>query len=130
MPATLEAPVKPFVNDGVVNDPCCMGKTLDHVSFIINLASYTLQLKKFEGKDHIVVPVIMLTEGVHNGSDGPVFYPAEEISKFLLRGMECLFLYTIRKQQVSPLVPIPLKCWKRIAWVEFFLLRPLKTGRS
>lgn len=82
MPATLEAPVKPFVNDGVVNDPCCMGKTLDHVSFIINLASYTLQLKKFEGKDHIVVPVIMLTEGVHNGSDGPVFYPAEEISKF------------------------------------------------
>jgi len=62
------------------SDVCCQGKTLDH--FAINLSSYTTQLKKFEGRDHLVVPVVMLTEGVHKGSSGPIYYPAEEIAKF------------------------------------------------
>ncbi|MHA1809351.1 MAG: hypothetical protein ACTSYH_03460 [Candidatus Heimdallarchaeaceae archaeon] len=31
-----------------------------------------------EGKEHLVVPVVMLVEGVHNG----LFYSAEELSKF------------------------------------------------
>lgn len=79
---TIEEEKKPFVNDGVVNDPCCMGKTLDHISFSVNLSSYSVQIKKFDGKDHIVVPVVMLAEGVHNGSDGLVYYSAEEIAKF------------------------------------------------
>lgn len=79
---TIKEEKKPFVNDGVVNDPCCMGKTLDHISFSVNLSSYSVQIKKFDGKDHIVVPVVMLTEGVHSGSGGPIYYPAEEIAKF------------------------------------------------
>lgn len=62
--------------------PCCKGKTLEHVAFSVNFASYSVQVKKFEGRDHIIVPVVMLTEGVHHGSGGPVFYPAEEIAKF------------------------------------------------
>jgi hypothetical protein len=28
-----------------------------------------------EGRDHLVVPAVMLTEGVFNGSDGPIYYP-------------------------------------------------------
>jgi len=34
-----------------------------------------------EGKDYIVAPAQMITEGVHNGSDGPIFYPADELAK-------------------------------------------------
>jgi hypothetical protein len=31
------------------------------------------------GKDYMVVPVVMAVEGVHNGSAGPMFYPANEL---------------------------------------------------
>lgn len=33
------------------------------------------------GKKYLVAPMIMLTEGVHSGSNGPLFYPASEIQK-------------------------------------------------
>ena len=33
------------------------------------------------GRDYLVVPMVMLTEGVHNGSEGPYLYEASEISK-------------------------------------------------
>lgn len=49
---------------------------------VSNLSSYSIRLTKFENRDHIVVPVVMLTVGVHNGSGGALYYPAEEISKF------------------------------------------------
>lgn len=34
-----------------------------------------------EGKQYLVVPCVMLTEGVHNGSQGALYYPAEELAK-------------------------------------------------
>jgi len=34
-----------------------------------------------EGKDYLVAPMIMIVEGVHEGSNGPLYYPAEELSK-------------------------------------------------
>ena len=34
-----------------------------------------------EGRAYIVVPMVMLTEGVHNGSNGPLFYPGAELAK-------------------------------------------------
>jgi len=33
------------------------------------------------GRDYLVVPMVMLTEGVHNGSEGPYLYEASEIAK-------------------------------------------------
>ena len=39
------------------------------------------QARQLEGRDHLVIPVVMLTEGVHNGSAGPVYYPAAELQK-------------------------------------------------
>lgn len=33
------------------------------------------------GTNYAVVPMVMLAEGVHIGSNGPLFYPAEELSK-------------------------------------------------
>lgn len=35
----------------------------------------------FEGRQHIVVPMVMLVEGVHAGSQGPLLYTNEEIKK-------------------------------------------------
>ncbi len=49
---------------------------------LLNLKKYNTRIAQYNKKDHIVVPVTMLTEGVHFGSGGPIFYPAEEISKF------------------------------------------------
>ncbi len=34
-----------------------------------------------EGREFVVAPMIMLTEGVHNGSNGPVYYSPEELAK-------------------------------------------------
>ena len=34
-----------------------------------------------EGRDYLVVPMVMLTEGVHSGSEGALYYPAEELAK-------------------------------------------------
>ena len=35
--------------------------------------------RELEGRPHRVVPVVMLTEGVHCGSNGPLYYPPDEI---------------------------------------------------
>lgn len=40
---------------------------------------YDIRNASFEGVDHWVVPVIMMVEGVHNGSHGPIFYSAQEL---------------------------------------------------
>lgn len=49
--------------------------------FTCNLLPKMVRHDQMEGRDFIVVPMIILTEGVHSGSDGPMFYPAEELSK-------------------------------------------------
>ena len=34
-----------------------------------------------EGRDYLVAPMVMLTEGVHKGSNGPLYSPRDELSK-------------------------------------------------
>ena len=41
----------------------------------------TVRNDTMEGRDWLVGPVVMITEGVHNGSDGPIYYPPEELGK-------------------------------------------------
>ncbi len=35
------------------------------------------------GREHLVVPVIMMVEGVHAGSHGPLYHPADELGQFI-----------------------------------------------
>lgn len=42
-----------------------------------------LREEMFEGRRHLVAPVVALVEGVHAGATGTAFYPAEEIAKYI-----------------------------------------------
>lgn len=36
----------------------------------------------FNGREFAILPIVMMVEGVHHGSGGPIFYPADELAKF------------------------------------------------
>jgi hypothetical protein len=42
---------------------------------------YTIREERHQGRTFIVVPVVMMVEGVHNGSAGPIFHSIEELGK-------------------------------------------------
>lgn len=46
-----------------------------------NLDSPRMRFDTLEGRQYMVVPMVMLTEGVHAGSSGPLFYPGSELGK-------------------------------------------------
>ena len=64
-----------------MEDKKTMGFTTVYNSTDAN-KSYKVEVKKYQGEKHLVVPVVMMVEGVHNGSHGPLYHPAEELSKF------------------------------------------------
>lgn len=41
----------------------------------------SIRFEKLEGRDYMVMPMVMLTEGVHAGSNGPLLYPSAELAK-------------------------------------------------
>lgn len=53
--------------------------TIEH--FISNLSNAAIRREQLQGREYVVAPMAMLTEGVHNGSGGPLFYPAAECQK-------------------------------------------------
>jgi hypothetical protein len=44
--------------------------------------NYVIRETFHQGNRNIIVPVVMMVEGVHNGSLGPLYHPAEELGKF------------------------------------------------
>ena len=48
---------------------------------LIANVKYDVRRDTHKGKSHVIVPVVMMTEGVHNGSHGPMLYLAEEFGK-------------------------------------------------
>ena len=46
-----------------------------------NLKASSLRYDEMEGREYVVCPMVMLTEGVHRGSNGPLYYPKGELSK-------------------------------------------------
>ncbi len=49
-----------------------------HCQALTNLIRH----ETFEGRDHLVVPCVMMVEGVLNGTEGPALYTANEMKKF------------------------------------------------
>lgn len=43
---------------------------------------YEPKIVVHQEKAHLVVPVVMMVEGVHNGSLGPIYHPIEELAKY------------------------------------------------
>lgn len=42
---------------------------------------YVLKTKTLAGREHWVLPVVMMVEGVHHGSHGPLLYTSEELAR-------------------------------------------------
>jgi predicted DNA-binding protein (MmcQ/YjbR family) len=61
--APVSAPVGPFA------------------AFSVNRKVVPIRNAKLAGKEYKVVPMVMITEGVHAGSNGPLYYPKGELSK-------------------------------------------------
>lgn len=69
----------PSRNRAYINNKARVGTALRH--FTINLDAPKVRYENFEGKQHMIVPMVMITKGVHNGSGGPLYYPEEELAK-------------------------------------------------
>lgn len=51
------------------------------VPFLLNAEGKKLSYKKINGREHAVMPSVLLTEGVHAGSAGPLFYSKDAITR-------------------------------------------------
>jgi hypothetical protein len=47
------------------------------------IQGYTARQERLNGVDYLVAPATILVEGVHRGSAGAIFYPANELSAFV-----------------------------------------------
>ena len=57
-------------------------KTLNLNFHNTDQAQYTIRTEQMEGKQYIVVPVVMMVEGVHSGSRGPLLHTIDELGRF------------------------------------------------
>lgn len=47
-----------------------------------SIQNYIIRTKTFQGRKHLVVPTVMMVEGVHNGSHGPLLHLAQDLGMF------------------------------------------------
>lgn len=57
-------------------------KNNDMEKYIQANTDYNIRTEQHQGRVHIVVPVVMMVEGVHNGSAGPLLHLAEDLGRF------------------------------------------------
>lgn len=48
---------------------------------VCNLSVTNIKHVTLQGRDHLEVPAVMITEGVHVGTDGPGYYPKDELER-------------------------------------------------
>lgn len=54
---------------------------MSYLELTLNFKAAKVRFDELEGRRYAVVPMVMLTEGVHNGSRGALYYPPEEIAR-------------------------------------------------
>lgn len=52
------------------------------IQHIISNISGPTRIEILEGREHVVCPMVMITEGVHTGNNGPLYYSPEELGKY------------------------------------------------
>ena len=62
------------------NTAMSKNKQLYHIT--TNLSGKNIRHDKIADRDYIVVPMVMIVEGVLNANQGPLYYPKEELEKF------------------------------------------------
>lgn len=58
-----------------------MGFVSNTRQFVVANSLPMVRYEMLEGRQHMVVPMVMITEGVHAGSNGPLYYPKDELQK-------------------------------------------------
>lgn len=53
-----------------------------HQRYTLSVHDYQIRMEEYQGRKHAVVPVVMMVEGVHHGSAGPILHLGDELSKF------------------------------------------------
>ena len=47
------------------------------------VTEYEIRTESYRGRPHMVVPVVMMREGVHHGSHGPLLHLAEDLGRYV-----------------------------------------------
>ena len=72
---TAKKQTKPVANKAATGLPCQQHR------LTANLTGGVVRNEEMEGRAYTVVPMVMMVEGVLNGSNGPLLYPANEMAK-------------------------------------------------
>jgi hypothetical protein len=80
MKRTLKKPVRRLVLNAAVADQVVTNQFQSH-SLSLNFQKRLTRHETMEGRNYLVVPMVMMREGVLNGSQGPLYYPANELAK-------------------------------------------------
>lgn len=89
--AVANSVLKKCMEDGG-DDASCAPKAIRQANGVVaandmhihvgGASNYTIRKEFLQGKEHIIVPIIMMVTGVHRGSHGPILHLAEELGKF------------------------------------------------
>lgn len=74
-------PGNPFTSPMLITNQAKAEAVPEMQMLTLNFVPSKSRVETLEDRVHTVVPMVMLVEGVHNGSGGPVFYTADELSK-------------------------------------------------
>jgi len=55
---------------------------MSNYAYYIQSNNYSIRSETYQGKRNLVMPAVMMVEGVHNGSHGPILHTKEELEKF------------------------------------------------
>jgi hypothetical protein len=108
-----------------------MTESQNYISLVSNLVGL-VRNEILEGRPYLAVPMVMMKEGVLNGSDGPLLYTSEELAKFPRLGTRNLVLSNTLRLMESLSLPAILMFWKSIVWddYEYFLGWTKAEGRG